>query len=213
MKQIYGMAFSAGTEQKSPGDPKDRKKLVCIGSSTGGPGALQTVLSRLPDGIMGPVVIVQHMPPGFTKSLAKRLDTLCDIHVKEAEDGDVLEDGTAYIAPGGHHLSFRSSGFGTRIRLVDSSPVNGHMPSVDVMFTSASQLRGFDIMAVIMTGMGSDGTAGLIEMKKQGHTRVIAQSEQSCVVYGMPKSAVQAQVVDQVMDLDGIALAMASYLK
>lgn len=190
-----------------------RKKIVVLGTSTGGPRALQEVLTRLPKTIKSPILIVQHMPAGFTKSLATRLDQLSEIHVKEAEQGDILQDGTAYIAPGGYHLGIRKVGSSFSVELDNSTPPRaGHRPSVDVMFESVSEFSDFDKIAVIMTGMGSDGTKGLIELKKNGQVKAITESAETCIVYGMPKAAYESNLVDEVVDVDEIAKVIMKYL-
>ncbi|UFJ42144.1 chemotaxis response regulator protein-glutamate methylesterase [Brevibacillus humidisoli] len=181
-------------------------KLVAIGTSTGGPKALQTVLTSLPSHFPAAMVIVQHMPPGFTQSLARRLDTLCQIRVVEAEDGQPLEAGTAYIAPGGYHMEIvQRSGGKLSISLNQTEPRGGHRPSVDVMYESISRLEQVDKWAVIMTGMGSDGTRGLRQIKEMGQITSIIEHESSCVVYGMPRSAIQAGLADKVVPLQKIA--------
>ncbi|WP_017753774.1 protein-glutamate methylesterase/protein-glutamine glutaminase [Calidifontibacillus oryziterrae] len=199
-KPIVGSMISTG------------KKLLCIGTSTGGPRALQQVLTKLPATIDAPILIVQHMPAGFTKSLAIRLDTLCAIRVKEAEDGDTLQKGTAYIAPGGYHLKVKSVGSNLNIYLDSSDPRNGHRPAVDVMFESIAQLKGYEKVAVIMTGMGSDGTLGLKALKNSGSTIAIAESEESSIVFGMPKSAIATNLVDEVEHLEKISSTILKYI-
>ncbi|WP_078554646.1 protein-glutamate methylesterase/protein-glutamine glutaminase [Bacillus alkalicellulosilyticus] len=187
------------------------QKLIAIGTSTGGPKALQAVLTGINKNIVAPIVIVQHMPAGFTKSLAMRLDTLTDIRVKEAEDGDILQNGWAYIAPGGYHIVVKNHEDTCKLVLDQSAPRKGHRPSVDVMFESIAEVTGYDIMTVIMTGMGSDGTEGLIQLKKRENCYSIAESEKTSIVYGMPKSAVLAKVVDEVVDLGEIASKINRY--
>ncbi|MEH6946375.1 chemotaxis response regulator protein-glutamate methylesterase [Bacillus sp. JJ634] len=188
------------------------KKIVLIGTSTGGPRALQTVLTNLPQSINAPILVVQHMPPGFTKSLAERLDSLCQIHVKEAEDGELIQKGTAYIAPGGFHLKVRKIGTGLAIVLEQSEPRNGHRPSVDVMFESvASELIDFTKTTVIMTGMGSDGANGLIELKKKGQVKAIAESQETSIVFGMPKAAIATHLIDTVENVENIAKTIVKY--
>ncbi|WP_062105058.1 CheB methylesterase domain-containing protein [Bacillus niameyensis] len=181
------------------------KKIICIGTSTGGPRALQAVLTKLPKDLRAPVVIVQHMPPKFTSSLANRLDSLCELSVKEAENGEILKPGTAYIAPGGRHMTLIQNNVDLKIKIMDTSPVNGHRPSVDVLFDSLCRINNIQKIAVIMTGMGSDGTAGLVQLKKDEDTVAIAESQESCIVYGMPKSAIETNLVDYVVRLDEIA--------
>lgn len=190
-----------------------RKKIVCIGTSTGGPRALQQVLTKLPKNIAAPIMIVQHMPKGFTKSLAQRLDSLSSIAVKEAEDGETLQNGTAYIAPGGFHLLVHEAKGSLTACVEQSPPRNGHRPSVDVLFESISALADYEKIAVIMTGMGSDGTAGLRRLKESGNTKVIAEDEKTAVVFGMPKAAIQANVVDVVVPLEQIAEMIAKYVE
>ncbi|GIN83681.1 chemotaxis response regulator protein-glutamate methylesterase [Heyndrickxia sporothermodurans] len=189
-----------------------RNKMICIGSSTGGPKALQEVLTLLPKSIEAPILIVQHMPAGFTKSLANRLNTMCEITVKEAEDGDLLKNGVAYIAPGNFHLLLKESFSGIKISLGHSPPVKGHRPSVDVMFESISSIENYDKIAVILTGMGADGSKGLKELKLNGNVKAIAESENSCVVFGMPKSAIATNFVDEVVDLEQIANSIMKYM-
>lgn len=190
-----------------------RKKIVLIGTSTGGPRALQEVLTRLPKNINSPILIVQHMPAGFTKSLANRLDQLSKIHVKEAEQGEILMDGTAYIAPGGYHLQLGHTGRNYTVELNNQLPPRvGHRPSVDVLFESASHLKDVDKIAVIMTGMGSDGSKGLIQLKEKGVVKAIGESADTCIVYGMPKAAFETGLIDEVADVDDIAKIIMKFL-
>lgn len=192
---------------------KTSKKFILIGTSTGGPRALQEVITKIPANVGAPILIVQHMPAGFTKSLATRLDQLSDIHVKEAEQGDLLQKGTAYIAPGGYHLKLRKIGSSFAVVLDDQEPPRaGHRPSVDVMFEDVSQYPEFDKIAVIMTGMGYDGSKGLVSLKKTGNVMAIAESAETCIVYGMPKAAVETQLVDEVADVDDIAKTIMKYM-
>lgn len=188
-----------------------KKKLVVIGTSTGGPRALQAVLTRLPRNLNAPVLIVQHMPAGFTKSLADRLNGLSSITVKEAEDGEILHIGTAYIAPGGYHLKVKKIGANLAASLDKSEPRSGHRPSVDVLFESVSEFPEFDKVAVIMTGMGSDGSKGLIQMKNSGDVKAIAESRETSIVFGMPKAAIATSLVDSVEDIDKIAETIVTY--
>ncbi|MFJ7368392.1 chemotaxis response regulator protein-glutamate methylesterase [Lysinibacillus sp. NPDC098008] len=189
------------------------RKIVLIGTSTGGPRALQEVITKIPKSIQAPILIVQHMPAGFTKSLATRLDQLSEINVKEAEQGDILQNGVAYIAPGGYHLKLRKVGTTFGIVLDNQeAPRAGHRPSVDVMFEDVSQYNDFDKVAVIMTGMGHDGSNGLKVLKNTGNVIAIAESAETCIVYGMPKAAVETQLVDEVADVDDIAQTIMKYL-
>lgn len=187
-------------------------KLVALGTSTGGPKALQTLLCALPANFPAAIAIVQHMPAGFTKSLAQRLDSLCAINVTEAEDGQIIEPGTAYIAPGGFHFEVQMSGGKMRVHLHQAEPRSGHRPSVDVLFESVSRLTNVDKWAIIMTGMGSDGTKGLKLMKETGHVTSIIEDESSCVVFGMPRAAIQAGLADNVVPLEKIAETLQKLL-
>lgn len=192
---------------------KTSKKIILIGTSTGGPRALQEVITKIPANVDAPILIVQHMPAGFTKSLAARLDQLSEIHVKEAEQGDLLQKGTAYIAPGGYHLKLRKVGSVFAVVLDNQEPPRaGHRPSVDVLFEDVSQYSEFDKIAVIMTGMGYDGSKGLVSLKKTGNVTAIAESAETCIVYGMPKAAVETQLVDEVADVDDIARTIMKYM-
>jgi len=197
-----------------PGSKRDgnARKIVCIGTSTGGPRALQQVLTSLPKNFGAPILVVQHMPAGFTKSLANRLDSLSEIKVKEAEDGELLQKGTAYIAPGGWHLEVKSVGTSLAVSLGKSAPRNGHRPSVDVLFESVSSLKNVSKVSVIMTGMGSDGAKGLIEMKKKGFVKAIAESQETSIVFGMPKSAIATNMVDEVANVEKIAESIMNYI-
>ncbi len=187
-------------------------KLVCIGTSTGGPRALQSVLTKIPANIDAGLLIVQHMPAGFTKSLAVRLNSLCEIKVKEAEDGESVQKGTAYIAPGGYHLKVKQMSKDIIIQLDQTEARNGHRPSVDVMFESVSEVRNYIKVAVIMTGMGSDGSNGLITLKKHGNVRAIAESKETSIVYGMPKAAIETRLIDEIQDVDNIARSIMKYV-
>lgn len=189
------------------------KKLVLVGTSTGGPRALQEVITKIPKSITAPILIVQHMPAGFTKSLAARLDTLSEITVKEAENGDILQAGVAYIAPGGYHMKLQKIGMSVGVKLDNiEAPRGGHRPAVDVLYESASELSDYDKLAVIMTGMGSDGTKGLEILKKTGNVKAISESAHTCVVYGMPKAAFETGLIDDVKDVDDIAHTIMKYI-
>ncbi|PTD95289.1 protein-glutamate methylesterase/protein-glutamine glutaminase [Pseudothauera lacus] len=184
---------------------------VFIGASTGGTEAIKTVLLGLP-ATMPPVFIVQHMPEMFTGSFAKRLDGLCALRVKEAEDGERALAGVAYLAPGHSHLTVqRVPGGGFQCRLARSAPVNRHRPSVDVLFDSAAAQVGAAALGVLLTGMGKDGARGLLAMRQAG-AWTIAQDESSCVVYGMPREAVNLGGASEVVALDEIAARMQQRL-
>ena len=179
-------------------------ELLVIGSSTGGPKALQDILPALPAGLPVPCLIVQHMPSTFTRPFADRLDGLCQVHVKEAEQGEPLKAGTVYIAPGGIHMLYGARGPKGCVELSPEPVSSLHRPSVDVLFQSvADQYRG-QVLATILTGMGADGAKGMEQLKRKGaHT--LAESEESCVVYGMPRAAVERGCVDLVAPLPDIA--------
>ncbi|CAM5221763.1 Protein-glutamate methylesterase/protein-glutamine glutaminase OS=Ureibacillus acetophenoni OX=614649 GN=cheB PE=3 SV=1 [Ureibacillus acetophenoni] len=164
------------------------------------------MITKLPKTLNAPVLIVQHMPKGFTKSLAQRLNQLSKISVKEAENGEILQNGTAYVAPGGYHLKLNKIGNQFEILIDETEPPGaGHRPSVDVLFENISLYNDFDKIAVIMTGMGSDGSSGLKALKNTGNTYAIAESQETCIVYGMPKAAVETTLVDEVVDVNEIA--------
>ncbi|MBQ1416044.1 MAG: chemotaxis response regulator protein-glutamate methylesterase [Selenomonas sp.] len=186
-------------------------KLVAIGTSTGGPQALQQVITRLPADLPCGVVVVQHMPAGFTKALADRLDTISQVSVKEAEDGDVIQPGHVYIAPGSHHLKVRDDGGSRKITLNQDPPVGNHRPAVNVMYDSVAPI-GKNLVAVIMTGMGCDGCEGMKKIKASGGYS-IAQDEPTCVVYGMPKAVVEAGLADEVKPIESIAQAIVEAVK
>ena len=175
------------------------ERIVCIGVSTGGTEALREVLEVLPRRTPG-ILIVQHMPGGCTAAFAKRLNGLCEIDVKEAADGDVVVQGTAYIAPGGRHMLLQRTGKRYHIAIKDGPPVSRHRPSADVLFRSAAQYAGANALGIIMTGMGDDGARGLLEMRKLG-AATRAQDEESCVVFGMPKEAIACGAVEKVVSL------------
>jgi len=183
-------------------------KLVAIGTSTGGPQALQSVITRLPGELPCGVVVVQHMPPGFTKSLANRLDSLSKVSVKEAENGDIIEPGHVYIAPGNYHMRVALEGSKRKIVLSQDPPVGNHRPAVNVLYDSVAPV-GKNLVAVIMTGMGCDGTEGMKKIKAQGGYS-IAQDESTSVVYGMPKSVVDAGLADEVRPVTDIARAIVA---
>ncbi|HEX9008880.1 MAG TPA: chemotaxis response regulator protein-glutamate methylesterase [Holophagaceae bacterium] len=179
-------------------------ELLVIGSSTGGPKALQDILPALPAGLPVPCLIVQHMPSTFTKPFADRLDGLCQVHVKEAEQGEPLKAGTVYIAPGGIHMLYGARGPKGCVELSPEPVSSLHRPSVDVLFQSVADHYRGPVLAAILTGMGADGAKGMEQLKRKGaHT--LAESEESCVVYGMPRAAVERGCVDLVAPLPEIA--------
>ena len=192
-------AVSTGTGSAS-------KKLVAIGTSTGGPQALQAVITRLPRNFPCGVVVVQHMPQGFTKSLAERLDTISAVSVKEAENDEIIKPGYVYIAPGGFHMRVKNAGNDWKITLSLDPPVGNHRPAVNVLFDSVANI-GSNLVAVIMTGMGSDGCDGMKKIKNNGGY-AISQNEATSTVYGMPKAVVDAGLADEVRPLNEIAEAI-----
>ncbi|HYR26610.1 MAG TPA: chemotaxis response regulator protein-glutamate methylesterase [Aquabacterium sp.] len=187
------------------------EKLIFIGASTGGTEATKEVLMALPADAPG-VVITQHMPPGFTRNYAARLDGLCKISVKEATDGERILPGHAYIAPGGLHLSVERSGANYIARVQDGDPVNRHKPSVEVLFKSAARVAGPNAIGVMLTGMGADGARAMREMRDAG-AYCVAQDEASCVVFGMPREAIAAGAVHEVLPLNKIALHVLDHLR
>jgi len=177
---------------------------VVIGASTGGPSALNQILPALPADLSAGVLIVQHMPPGFTKSLAARLAETSAIAVKEAESGDKLTDGVAFVAPGGYHMLLTADG---EVALSTDPPRNGVRPSVDATMESAARVYGDRLVGVVLTGMGRDGAAGMAAIKAAGG-RTIAEHESSCVIYGMPKAVVDQGLADLVVPLQEVAGAI-----
>ncbi|MCX7080926.1 MAG: chemotaxis response regulator protein-glutamate methylesterase [Pseudomonas sp.] len=193
----------ARTQASSPSSPAPKRKaykLVAIGTSTGGPVALQRVLTQLPANFPAPIVLIQHMPAAFTKAFAERLDKLCRISVKEAEDGDILRPGLALLAPGGKQMMI--DGRGT-VKILPGDERLNYKPSVDITFGSAAKSYGDKVLAVVLTGMGADGREGA-RLLKQGGSAIWAQDEASCVIYGMPMAIVKADLADAVYGLDEI---------
>ncbi|WP_454907374.1 protein-glutamate methylesterase/protein-glutamine glutaminase [Variovorax gossypii] len=187
------------------------EKLIIIGASTGGTEAIREVLQPLPPDSPA-VLIAQHMPAGFTRSFAQRLDGLCRINVKEAEHGERVLPGYAYIAPGGFHLSLGRSGANYVAHLDQEPPVNRHRPSIDVLFDSAAKYAGKNAIGIILTGMGKDGAEGLLRMKRAGaHT--LAQDEASCVVFGMPREAIALGAVEDVSPLSEVSRRVLAHLR
>lgn len=184
-------------------------KPVVIGSSTGGTQALELVLTSLPADAPG-IAITQHMPEKFTAMYADRLNGLCAMNVREAKDGDRLERGVALIAPGGRHMQLRKAAGQYFVVVADGPPVNRHKPSVDVLFRSAAECAGRDILGIIMTGMGDDGARGMKQLH-DGGARTIAQNEATCVVFGMPKEAIKLDAVDDILPLEMIARAILQF--
>ncbi|MDR3463459.1 MAG: chemotaxis response regulator protein-glutamate methylesterase [Beijerinckiaceae bacterium] len=184
------------------------EQIVCIGASTGGTESLREVLMELPLNCPG-IVVVQHMPEVFTAAFARRLNQLCQIDVKEAEDGDSVLPGRALIAPGNHHMLLQRSGARYTVAIKDGPLVSRHRPSVDVLFRSAALHSGANAVGIIMTGMGDDGAKGLLEMKRAG-ARTFAQNEETCVVFGMPKEAIALGGVGSIVPLSAIPASIMS---
>jgi two-component system chemotaxis response regulator CheB len=182
----------------------DRAEVVAIGTSTGGPPALQAIIPRLPAHFGAPLLIVQHMPPGFTRSLAERLDQRSRLRVREAEDGEVLKPGTVLVAPAGRHMKVRRRDGQARIWLDEEPRSALHRPAIDVLMASVAKVFGRRALGVLLTGMGADGVEGLRAIRGAGG-RTLAESEDSAVIYGMPKAAVEAGVVDQTVTLARMA--------
>jgi two-component system chemotaxis response regulator CheB len=181
------------------------RKIVAIGISTGGPKALRDVIPYLPGDIPAAFLVVQHMPPGFTKSLAERLNSLSNVRVKEAEDNETVRSGVVYIAPGDYHMKISlAEDKSLMIKLTKDPPYGAHRPSATVMMESLSETGLANIVGVIMTGMGSDGSEGAKKLKQENNGYIIAQDEKTCIVYGMPKVAVELGIVDEVVPLERI---------
>lgn len=196
-------------EKTHPGMLSSNKYgLAVIGASTGGPVALEKVLRGLPAAFPIPLVLVQHMPATFTAAFAERLDKLCEVRVKEAEHGEKLEAGTVYIAPGGRQTYVRKNGSAARVEIGEAPPQVTYKPCVDITFNSIANSFNRRVLAIVMTGMGSDGCAGSSLLKQKGAT-IWAQNEASCIVYGMPMAVVKANLADKVYSLDTIGQKLA----
>lgn len=205
-RQVVEKKLTADAIMPPPVQGRSRlttERIVCIGVSTGGTEALNDVLEALPADCPG-ILIVQHMPQGFTNAFARRLDGICQIKVKEGEDGETVNPSCAYIAPGGRHMLLQRSGLRYHIAIKDGPPVSRHRPSADVLFRSAAQYAGRNALGIIMTGMGDDGAKGLLEMRKFG-AATRAQDEESCVVFGMPKEAIALGAAEKVVPLTQIS--------
>ena len=188
---------------KTKAGAREPSRIIAIGISTGGPQSLQYLLSQFSSDFPGTIVVVQHMPDGFTEMFARRLDECCSLNVKEAQSGDLLLAGRVLICPGNRHLKMKKLPLGDIAILSDDPPVNGHRPSADVMFKSVAEEFGEQAIGVLMTGMGEDGANGLGQMKAAG-ALTIAQGEQSCVVFGMPKAAIERGHAMRVVELEAL---------
>ena len=184
-------------------------KPVVIGSSTGGTQALELVITSLPADAPG-IAVVQHMPEKFTAMYAQRLDGICAMNVREARDGDRLERGVVLIAPGGRHMQLRKAGGQYYAAVADGPPVNRHKPAVDVLFRSVAECAGKDVLAIILTGMGDDGARGMKLLHDRG-ARTLAQNEETCVVFGMPKESIALGAVDEVIPIGQVAAAIMAF--
>lgn len=196
-----GVADSAPVRARASGK---QYKLLAIGTSTGGPVALQSILTQFPANFSLPIVLVQHMPAAFTGAFAQRLNSLCKISVKEASDGDMLRPGTAYLAPGGMQMLIDGKPGSSRLKIMDGGERVNYKPSVDITFASLSKIYGGDVLGVILTGMGADGREGCRLLKNRG-AKIWAQDEESCVVYGMPQAVTAAQIAEENISLNQMA--------
>lgn len=209
-----GQSAAVPAQVKRSGGAADLRRLVAVGCSTGGPRALKTLLESLPGNFPAPIVIVQHMPPNFTRSLAQRLNSLSRLKVVEAEQGMVLENGTAYIAPGGYQLKIAGGNSGKyTISLTSEEPRNGHRPSVDTMFESLVPFTSLERHLVLLTGMGSDGARMMKLLYDKGVQSTFAENEETCVVYGMPRSAVELNCVKHLLPLQEIGPKLIQVVK
>jgi len=214
-KRAAGRKLPAAVIEEKPAPKKGTRaalpprRIIAIGISTGGPNALQFVLSQIPADFQSTIIVVQHMPEGFTEMFAKRLDECCALEVQEARSGDLLLAGRVLICPGNRHIMVRRMPRGDMAVLSDGPPVNGHRPSADVLFHSVSQEFGLIAVGVLMTGMGDDGAEGLGAIKAAGGM-TIAQSEDTCVVSGMPRAAIIKGYANKIIPLDGVASFLMS---
>ena len=197
---VQFLADAAPVDQSRRQDPAAPTRIVAVGVSTGGPNALQYVFSQLPAEFSGSIVAVQHMPDGFTELFARRLDESCPMRVKEAQSGDLLLAGRVLICPGNRHMKVKRLPLGNVAILADDEPVNGHRPSVDVLFRSVAEEFGSQSIGVLMTGMGDDGAAGLGAIRAAGGL-TIAQNQETCVVFGMPRAAIERGYAMRVVSL------------
>ena len=188
------------------------KKLIVIGSSTGGPQSLEKIIPLIPKEIPSPIIIIQHMPEEFTVKLAERLDNLSEIEVKETKENEELKDGICYVCKGNHHLKLKKINNKIVFSLNQKEKIHGIRPSIDITMQSASNYYGKNLIGIILTGMGTDGTIGTKKIKEKGGT-VIVQSEKTSIIYGMPKSVIENENYDEIVDLDKIPIAMLQILE
>ena len=205
MKNVSGLR----TTRASSTNTRGRNKIVALACSTGGPKALQSVIPFLPKDLDAPVVLVQHMPAGFTKSMAERLNEISQIEVKEAEHGDILRKGVVYIAPGGKHMEVRKNPDGShKIVLNDMPAIGGLRPCANITYDSLRTCGYDQVVCVVLTGMGADGTNGILSLEKSKPVYVIAQNAETCVVYGMPKAIVETGIVNEIVPLTEVAASI-----
>ncbi len=198
--------------QPPPGSGTSKVDIVVIGISTGGPQGLRYMLPELPANFPVPIAMVLHMPVGYTALFAEKLDEICQLKVVEAKEGDVLRPGLALLAPAGRHLTLRRNVQGAVVAHLSIQPMDrAHRPAADILFQSAAETYGGRVLGVVMTGMGDDGTQGCGWIKAQGGT-VFTEAEKSCIIYGMPRSVVEAGMSDRAIPLDGMAKAISEFL-
>lgn len=212
MRKVLGRDLTqkktpVGKGRVIPKESNDGFRQIVIGASTGGPPALQKVLSSFPVSFQASIAIAQHMPPGFTRAFAERLDRLTSFDVREAEEGDTVCAGRVLVAPGGKNMKFRRQGAEVVVNITEPEAGQRYIPSVDVLFQSAADMFGRDLVSVVLTGMGNDGSKGVRSVKESGG-HVIAESENSSVVFGMPKEAIASGCVDDVVDLDNVGTTL-----
>ncbi|MFP4567876.1 MAG: chemotaxis response regulator protein-glutamate methylesterase [Candidatus Woesearchaeota archaeon] len=212
-KSILQKIEQTKTKPKKSTFYSTRKKIIVIASSTGGPQTLEALLRQIPKNIPAPILIVQHMPAGFTNAFAKRLNANCELEIKEAEDGDELKDGCVLIAPGGYHMELVTDieGYEGEIKLNQLPAELGVRPNANRLFKSVAKIFQDNTIGVILTGMGNDGTEGAREIKKHSGL-IISQSERTSIIYGMPKSVADANLTDMILDLDNIPVALLQAL-
>lgn len=208
LKQLSSLRSPSAPAKLRASEKIDGEKIVAIASSTGGPKALQQVIPKLPGNLDAPVLLVQHMPAGFTKSLAERLDELSPLHVKEAEDGDLIQKGWVYVAAGGKHMKVSRSGAHYRIFYTDEPTREGVKPCANYMYESLMDSGFAQICCTVLTGMGADGTEGIKNLETKKKLHIIAQSEETCAVYGMPKSIAATGLVNELLPLEEVADAI-----
>jgi two-component system, chemotaxis family, protein-glutamate methylesterase/glutaminase len=205
-RRVPGQAPTSAAPLPSPAGPLDSRQIIVIGGSTGGVEALRTLLPRFPQGLP-PIAVVQHISAYFSRVVAERLDALCGLEVREATDGGILRSGSCVIAPGDFHLAVEFSGGAYHTKLLKTPPIHHCRPAVDVLFRSAAEAAGPHAVAALLTGMGSDGAIGMQAIRRAGGT-TIAEHESTCVVYGMPRAAVELGVVDHTVPLPDIPAAI-----